>query len=188
MTQTEYARHKNVELAAVKRAISEGRIPEHSIKTGSNQRKLIIWEEADKFWEENTIINNKNEHRQKSLNLKDDAPVNKADQKGQSQAPQAGNKLTDYRTVREGYAAKMAQIEYEKMIGELTPTADVKKAVSEIGTNIRTALELFADKLSPVMAAETDINKVHKILNDEIRKLLSNLSRGDYKFLEGVDV
>ena len=46
----------------------------------------------------------------------------------------------------------------------------------------------FADKLSPVMAAETDINKVHKILNDEIRKLLSNLSRGDYKFLEGVDV
>lgn len=188
MTQTEYSRHKNVELAAVKRAITEGRIPEHAIKIGSNQRKLIIWEEADKFWEESTIINNKNEHRQKSLNLKDDAPKADVTKQNQSQPSQAGNKLTDYRTVREGYAAKMAQIEYEKMIGDLTPTVDVKKAASEIGTNIKAGLELFADKLSPVLAAETDINKVHKILNDEVRKLLTNFSRGDYSFLEGVEL
>jgi hypothetical protein len=70
MTQTEYSRHKGVELAAVKRAINEGRIPKHAIKTGSNSRKLILVDEADKFWEDSTLINNKNELRQNESSFK----------------------------------------------------------------------------------------------------------------------
>ena len=189
MTQTEYSRHKGVELAAVKRAIAEGRIPKHCIKIGSNSRKLILVSEADKFWDGSTLINNKNELRQKSLNLKGEP---------KQQAPEAeipdeddvdpnAPSLVKFRTVREGYTAKMAQLEYEKKVGMLTPTEDVKKAAKEIGTNIRNALENFADKLAPIMAAETNIDNCHKIISDEIRSVLTNLSRGDYDFLKGVN-
>lgn len=189
MTQTEYSRHKGVELAAVKRAINEGRIPKHAIKIGSNSRKLILVSEADKFWEENTLTNNKNELRQKSLNLKDgpkgathQAPA-QVDDEDDANTPS----LVKYRTVREGYTAKMAQLDYEKKVGMLTSTDDVRKAAKEIGTNIRNALENFANKLSPIMAAETNIDNCHKIISDEIRSVLTNLSRGDYDFLKGVN-
>jgi hypothetical protein len=37
------------------------------------------------------------------------------------------------------------------------------------------------------MAAETNIDKCHKIINDEIRAVLTNLSRGDYDFLKRKD-
>jgi hypothetical protein len=190
MTQTEYARHKNVELAAVKRAITEGRLPKHCIKIGSNSRKLILVEEADKFWEENTIINNKNELRQKSLPLKGEPkqarPVSDDSDDPEAADPDAPT-LNKFRTVREGYNAKMAQLQYEEKVGKLVNVDDVRKAATEIGTNIRNALENFADKLAPIMAAETNIDKCHKIINDEIRAVLTNLSRGDYDFLKRKD-
>ena len=188
MTQTEYSRHKGVELAAVKRAITEGRIPKHAIKIGSNSRKLILVDEADKFWDESTLINNKNELRQKSLNLKGEParPVQEAPESDGPDEDPASPSLIKIRTVREGYAAKTAQLEYERKVGMLTPTEDVKKAAQEIGTNIRNTLENFADKLAPIMAAETNIDKCHKIISDEIRAVLTNLSRGDYDFLKEV--
>lgn len=188
MTPTEYSRHKGVELAAVKRAINEGRIPKHAIKTGSNSRKFILVDEADKFWDESTLINNKNELRQKSLGLKGE-PVQAKPESPEADDPgedPASPSLIKIRTVREGYAAKTAQLEYERKVGMLTPTEDVKKAAQEIGSNIRNTLENFADKLAPIMAAETNIDKCHKIISDEIRAVLTNLSRGDYDFLKEV--
>lgn len=186
MTQTEYARHKGVELSAVKRAINEGRLPKHAIKIGSNDRKLILVSEADKFWEESTVVNNKNELRQKTFlpNEKQTSRA-RADQGDESEADPSAPTLIKIRTVKEGYAAKTAQLEYEEKVGVLTPTADVRKAALEIGSNIRSTLENFADKLSPLMAAETNIDKCHKIISDEIRNVLTNLSRGDYVFLRG---
>lgn len=187
MTQTEYARHKGVELAAVKRAINEGRLPKHCIKIGSNQRKFILVGEADKFWEQNTIINNKNELRQKALPLKGEpkqVASPQADQSDEDDEDPNAPSLTKFRTVREGYTAKMAQLAYEEKIGKLVPVDEVRKAATEIGTNIRNALENFADKLAPIMAAETNIDKCHRIITDEIRAVLTNLSRGDYDFLK----
>jgi hypothetical protein len=189
MTQTEYARHKGVELSAVKRAINEGRLPKHAIKIGSNDRKLILVSEADKFWEESTVVNNKNELRQKTfLPNEKQTQRARADQNSEeSEADPAAPTLIKIRTVKESYAAKTAQLEYEEKVKILTPTADVRKAAIEIGSNIRSTLENFADKLAPLMAAETNIDKCHKIISDEIRAVLTNLSRGDYLFLEGVN-
>ena len=185
MTQSEYARHKGVELSAVKRAIAEGRLPKHAIKIGSNARKLILVGEADKFWEESTAVNNKNELRQKTfLDVDKGARTSRASENDEAEKDPDAPTLIRIRTVKESYAAKTAQLEYEKMIGDLTPTAEVRKAAAEIGTNIRNALENFADKLAPLMAAETNIDKCHKIITDEIRAVLNNLSRGDYTFLQ----
>ena len=188
MTQTGYARHKGVELSAVKRAINEGRLPKHAIKIGSNDRKLILVSEADKFWEESTVVNNKNELRQKTFlpNEKQTSRA-RADQGEESDPDPGAPKLIQIRTIKESYAAKTAQLEYEEKVKILTPTADVKKAAIEIGSNIRSTLENFADKLAPLMAAETNIDKCHKIISDEVRAVLTNLSRGDYSFLEGVN-
>ena len=187
MTQSEYARHKGVEISAVKRAIAEGRLPDHAIKRGSNDRKLIMVTEADKFWDESTAINNKNEMRQKTFlspekGPKKKAPASEEDEAGADSEP---TKLITIRTIKESYAAKTAQLEYEKMIGQLVPVADVRKAVAEIGTNIRNSLENFADKLSPIMAAETNIDKCHKLITDEIRSALLSLSRGEYAAPKG---
>lgn len=185
MTQTEYSRHKGVELAAVKRAIAEGRIPSLAIKMGSNQRKLIIVAEADKFWQENTIVNNKNELRQKSLNIKGEAEQARDDGPIDDEPDPNSPTLNKFRTVREGYSAKLEQIKYEEKVGKLVNTDDVRRAVQEIGANIKNTLENFADKLSPLMAAENDIDKCHKIIRDEVEAVLSSLSRGEYFFIQG---
>jgi hypothetical protein len=184
MTLTEYARHKGVELRAVKRAIEEGRLPKEVIKFGSNQRKLIIVSSADKFWEENTIINNKNELRQKSFSLGGD----EAGRKGPEPADpteKVGAKINTYRTVTEGYKAQLYRIEYLEKVKKLCKAEDVRRAAHEIGSNIKSALENLPDKLAPIMVAQNDLGKTHKILSDEINSALSSLSRGDFEFLKG---
>lgn len=177
MTLTEYARHKDVELRAVKRAIEEGRLPPEVIKIGSNGRKLIYVASADKCWDENTIINNQNERRQKSFNLGEKQPPREGPEEDQGLT---GPKLVQYRTAREGYQAQILKLEFEEKIGSLVSAEAVKKAARETATNVKNTLLNMPDALSPLLARETNIDKIHKMLTDEVHRLLTTMSRGEF--------
>jgi hypothetical protein len=81
------------------------------------------------------------------------------------------------RAVKEQYAAKMAQIAYEKEIGELIQVQAAKLAILDGDAIIRNRLESLPDVLAPQLAHETDEHKVRSILIDQIEIILTELSR-----------
>jgi hypothetical protein len=173
MTLTEYARKQGVAMRVVKEAIDTGRIRSDAVKLGSNKRKLIIVSKADATWNQSVVLNNSSESK---LSAQDSSGED------EDSSPPKKNSLVDYRTVREGYNAKMAQLAYEEKIGSLIDADKVRRAVREVGMSIKNALLNIPGKLSPILAAESEIDKIDKLLTDEIHIVLTNLSRGDYEF------
>jgi len=147
----EYARHRGVSQSAVSQAIDSGRILDAVvIKRGA--RKLIK-EKADQLWDENSL------HQEGSV------------PKG------GGGHLIKARAAKETFAAKMAQLKYEQASGKLVRIEDVKRAASSTSRVTRDLLLTIPNRLAPILASETDINKINKLLTQEIRQALESLSQ-----------
>lgn len=167
----EYARHRGVSQAAVSKAIDSGRIAEAVQFIGKDKKKKRINVlRADQLWAENTILNSKN-----------------ADHNYEGSPKAINNNKTNTstaRSVKEVYSAKMEQLKYEKMVGSLVDADDVKKAARDMGLAVRDALQYIPDKLAPILAAESDIEKVNDLLSEEIRSALDAMSRGNFEIFE----
>lgn len=167
----EYARHRGVSQAAVSKAIDSGRIAEAVQFIGKDKKKKRInVVKADQLWAENTILNNKN--------------ADHAYEGTPQTANNAKASTSTARSVKEVYSAKMEQLKYEKMVGSLVDADEVKKAARDMGLAVRDALQYLPDKLGPVLAAETDIEKVNDLLSEEIRSALDAMSRGNFQLFE----
>lgn len=163
----EYARHKGVSQKAVQLAIKEGRIDGAISMVG--KRKKIDPTKADKLWEENTIPNNKNTH------IRNDHPDKETPQEPQLKGPS----YAQSRAIKEAYAAKMAQVNYEQKAGNLIDADEVRKAVRQIARTVRDSLMNIPDKLAPILTAETELDEVHKILTEEVRNACEGLANGE---------
>lgn len=80
------------------------------------------------------------------------------------------------RAMKEKYNALQAQIEYEKAIKLLLPIDEVKAAVAVGDAVVRNRLESMPDILSPLLASETDEQKIRALLMDHVEQLLGELS------------
>lgn len=169
-----YAKHRGVTKTAVQNAIKNGKLD--GSFTIIKNRKLIDPEKADELWEKNTVVNNKNAH---TLNRNSEKKEEKP------QEPQLkGPSYAQSRAIKEAYAAKMAQVNYEEKAGNLIDADEVKKAVRLIARTVRDSLMNIPDKLAPILTAETDMDEVHKILTDEVRNACEGLANGDIQFGE----
>lgn len=80
-----------------------------------------------------------------------------------------------YETIQ-GVKAKMAQIELAKEQGRLV---NREQSIAEVWECFRSARDAFlaiADRLAPILAAQTDAALVHKAIEDEVRAVLTDLS------------
>ena len=73
------------------------------------------------------------------------------------------------------YAAKMAEIDYKKAIGELVVAADVHAELARVFATVKEALLQIPARLSAVLAAESDQERVHETLQSEIHAALMHL-------------
>ncbi len=80
------------------------------------------------------------------------------------------------RQTKDFYAAKMAKLAYERAAGLLVEKAAVERSAFAEGRRIRDGLLGFADRLSALLAAQTDEQKVHAILTKEVYQLLATLA------------
>jgi len=83
---------------------------------------------------------------------------------------------SESRAVKEFYASETAKIEHEKLIGKLCDTASALHTGGEAGTIVRAMLENLPDQLAPVLAVETDENKVHALMVEYIEQLLHDIA------------
>lgn len=178
---TEYGRHRGITHVAVKDQIKKGLLTEENqaIKIrkngkGTGKRVSINTAKADAIWNKEVIQQHSNAHSENPSSTyhgpKEMAPGQASEIKGPS--------YHQSRSIKEAFAAKLAQIDYEKKSGNLCKTEDVARAAKDMARVTRDYLLNMPSKLAPLLAAENDINEIHKLLEDEIHNALTNLSNG----------
>lgn len=81
-----------------------------------------------------------------------------------------------YRTEKMRADAQHAQMELDRLSGNLVDVSSVKTAGVEIGAAFRSAIENMCDQLAPLLAAKTDEAEVHSILMDHGENVLTDLA------------
>lgn len=162
----EYARRRGVTLGAVQKAIKSGRIRSIDGK--------IDPEVADIQWARNTDAAQQRGAAAVASVASTAAIAPKAPRGDDD--PTAGPQLLESRARREQAMAELAELELAEKRGELVDVADIRKALVPKILGVRDALDTLADRLAPLLAAETDPSKVYALLKAEHRQILAQLS------------
>ena len=91
-------------------------------------------------------------------------------------AEKIGSSLQAARAVKEKYAAMTAKIEYEKLIGELEATEKVHLDLRSFGAALRSAMDVFPDQVTPLVAPTLDMHEVHEILTQNCNDVLRHVA------------
>lgn len=78
---------------------------------------------------------------------------------------------------REYYKAELARLEYEQLLGTLVRLEDVEAEGFRVTRQVRDAIESIPSRVAGMLAAETDQQKVHDTLAQELRQALEGLAR-----------
>ncbi len=173
---TGYAKHRGISKSAVSQIIKAGKIEEavHFTKNGNGKRAHIDLELADKLWNIRVAKTVQSAHS----NSDDKHPAHGITKEDNEAAPGQGPSYANARSIKETYSAKMAQIAYEEKSGSLCKTEDVARAAKDMSRITRDYLLTLPDKLSPILAAENDVDEIFKLLSDEVHHALDSLSKG----------
>lgn len=172
----EYARTRNVALFTVQAAIRDGRI---TTTPDADGKPKIDPATADAQFLANTDPSKQG--RAKSLEPPSSAPgageTAQSVQSPPAPPPPAANTYQHHRTEKEGYEAKLRRLKYLEQKGRLIPADQVRDAALKLGRQLRDSVLNLPDRLSAILAAETDPQRVNAILTDELTKALEALHR-----------
>ena len=169
MQVTQYAQHRGVQLRAVQFALERGRIHR-------NAEGLIDSDLADREWEENT---NAAQARPGRKPRKDPAESLMRGGNVAGQEPTVG--LTSFnsaRTIKEIYDAKLKKLEHDERAGKLLPKRDVEVTAFNRARILRDAILNVPARLAARLAAEPDQIACHNILEQDLRAVLDEFSKG----------
>jgi pyruvate/2-oxoglutarate dehydrogenase complex dihydrolipoamide acyltransferase (E2) component len=152
-----YAKHRGVSLAAVQKTIHSGRIT-------PNADGLIDSDRADAEWNAKT---RPGQRRTRPAAVTPREPA---------EAPTAGLDYFRARAIRESYLARLAKIEFEERIAKVVDRDEVQVAAFTRGRVVRDNMLNIPDRVAATLAAESDVDRVHRILSDEIRMALDVLA------------
>jgi len=173
VTQTEFAKYVGVTRPAITQAVTAGRISDAVVEV--NGKKFLDLETA-------LYLYNKNTRRTTAATNKVPPP----------QAPKTRKEVKDRvdfmpddeipdlnvsRARAEHYKAEISKLQLMESRKDVVPAALVKKEGFEVGRVIREALMNLADRLSNQIAGESDPRMIHKMITDEHRIALEELSR-----------
>lgn len=82
-----------------------------------------------------------------------------------------------HKSKREKFEAQLAELRYLEEIGKLVAADDVEREIERLARSVRDAQLNIADRLAPILAAETDPARVHTLIAEEIRASHNELSR-----------
>lgn len=158
----EYAKHKGLNISTVVKYARDGKIT--YVKSG--QKKLVDPDVVDKELEDNT-----DESKKTSEENDDEQETESSEGKGPT--------FASARTSRETYQALLKQLEYEERKKVLISADDVQKDAFNCARIVRDQILGIPDRISHIVASETDPDKVYKILSDSLYQALEELSRDD---------
>ena len=156
-----YAKHRGVTEAAVRKAISQGRISK-----GKNGK--INPEKADNEWNKNTD----------PAQIKRASPEEKPDY-SQNSAPYSlsGPSYQQSRAIKEAYSAKLIRLQFEKESKKLISVDEVKVTAFNAARMTRDRILNIPDRVIPQLVGKTNIFEMKEILKAELVKALEELSK-----------
>lgn len=174
-----YARHRGVSKQAVSSAVKEGRVSV-VIDPTDGKRKIDV-EAADKEWAKNTDDRRRPLSERVENSERNEAVLGRGGTPrvigGKNSSSKTVQEYADARAEREGLQAKLTKIELGKKSGELVSAKAVEAEAFRIGRVIRDNLFNIPERVSHVLAAESDPARVHEILRAEIHQVLEALAR-----------
>lgn len=160
MNAAQYARHRGVSKEQVRKYIEGGKITARKVGRGYE----IDAEQADRELDANR------------------AP----DRGGRNGGPdelsgKVGASYAQARAMRETYAARILQLEFQEKSGRLVDKNDLRLRLAKLHMAVRDSLRTIPDRVAPVLAAETDQTKIHALLLKEIGQALEGLQGFDWR-------
>lgn len=203
----EAARRIGVSDTAVRKAIAAGRVKVAG-HTETSNRPLLAWPECRDDWSANSD-SSKRTHvgSQGSPKRAHDEPVRQdevrvhlepqphggalkrteatpvtvdMDAEGNVAIHDAMN-LNEAKTAKAIYDARLARIEYEEQQRTLVKAEEVRLSAFKLARNARDELLTMEDRLSPILASETDLTAVRAILREEVRRVCERIALGAEK-------
>lgn len=156
-----YAKHRGVTEAAVRKAISQGRI-------SKGQNGKINPEKADNEWNKNTD----------PAQIKRASPEERPDY-SQNSAPYSlsGPSYQQSRAIKEAYSAKLIRLQFEKESKKLISVDEVKVTAFNAARMTRDRILNIPDRIIPQLVGKTNIFEMKEILKAELIKALEELSK-----------
>jgi hypothetical protein len=165
----EYAAHRGCSPAAIEYAISKGYV--HRDENG-----LIDAEKADAHWA--TVANPAQAKRvqagesTKGAWTETRAAAVAASKFAEAQTIAKNINFAESRAVKEAWAAKLKELEYECKKASLISREEVEIAAETAGRKFRDALFNLPPRLASQLAAETDSFEIQRTLEAELRLVL----------------
>lgn len=200
----EAARRLGVSDTAVRKAIAVGRVLVAG-KNQSNGRPLLAWPDCENQWQANSDSSKRthvggtgsSERRAKYSASGPVSPVKLDDQPAASRPKPAptpkedaddedddsalvihdGMTLTEAKTAKAIYDARKARREHEEAAGLLVRIEEVRASVFKMCRIARDQLLTMEDRLSPILASQTDITEVRGTLRNEARRICEKLAK-----------
>jgi hypothetical protein len=164
----QYAKHRKVTPEYIRRLIKSGKIPEFALKR-HGKRWLVDPEKADAALEKNlSYVNRKNGPNGSVLTSKIKPELTELEKRDLT--------LAECQLLHQKYKAALAELEFKQRSGELLPADEIKAAAFEVGRSVRDSIMNIPPRLGPILAGESDPNRIVKMLNDEFRKALEQLT------------
>lgn len=175
ISQRAFGRRIGVSQEAVRCAIKAGRI--------STIRGKIDPVAAERQWLKNT-------DQSKPRNRITGDPKHRRDPKrpaqpmdlGRSAARGGNGSSADYskaRAAREVYLAQLAKLDLERRLGNLMPTEEARRALSDSAGKTRDQLLALPERVATIIAAIDDAAEVQRILEEEIERICKEISGAD---------
>lgn len=163
MNAAEYARHRGVTRQQVNKYIEGGKITARRV----GSRWEIDPEQAD---------------RELSQRLAPDRG-GKNGRQDDTMAPPAGGgpSFAQARTMREAYAAQIMKLEFLQKSGQLVDKNELRLKLAKLHMAVRDSLRTIPDRVTPVIASESDPTKIHALLLKEIGLALEGLQGLDWR-------
>jgi len=171
MSQRAYSRHRGCALSTVQAALKNGRI------TADPKTGLIDSAKADRAWSEKTDQTRTFRPADQGAN-------------GRGRRPAGDGSVSEdfmrARTARETYAARMAELEFERRSGLLLPSDEFEKAGFTAGRRFHDALINLGDRIGPVVVG-LEVHEAIKLINREAARILDDMALGPSKNGKGRD-
>jgi hypothetical protein len=160
-----YARLRGCSLTAVQKAIASKRIT--TLADGT-----IDPERANQDWAKNTFAG--------QTIHKTSAPATDRVKPVHDSAIGSGDPVSAYlraRAVKESFAARTAQLEYEERAGKLIPALRASEYAATFSSIVKDGLMAMPDRVSPMIAAVDDEKAIHRMLTAEVNAVLRKVSK-----------
>jgi hypothetical protein len=162
----DYAAMKGVSGVAVHKWLATGKLgPEGDAWNRNGARYLIDPEKADVYLSALPVT-----MQRSAPTARDAKPAI------DHEAAKISREYTRNKATGAGYDAYLKKLEYERKIGRYVLSDEVKQEAYTLYRMVRDSILNIPDRISPIVAAEADTEKVREILTSELTTALEALS------------